>query len=141
MRRRTLLVVLAGLAVVVAVGVILLWPRADRVTRENYDRIHEGMSRAEVEAILGPPGDYRNGPTNTWFATWVAPDAPVAWQGDRGSIFVYRKGGDPFFADTEPDDPDSVSSASFVQVQRVRQGPLEDLLWRAKRQWHRWFPE
>jgi hypothetical protein len=47
-RRRTLLVVLAGLAVVVAAGVVVLWPRADRVTRENFRRIETGMSRADV---------------------------------------------------------------------------------------------
>src|SRR5262245_23034627 len=61
MRRQTLLVVLAGLAVVVAAGAVVLWPRADRITLENYDRIRDGMTRAEVEAILGPPGDQRTG--------------------------------------------------------------------------------
>src|SRR5262245_57459436 len=63
MRRRTLLVVLAGLAVVVAIGVVVLWARAapERITRENYERIRVGMSRAEVYAVLGPPGDYSTG--------------------------------------------------------------------------------
>lgn len=28
---------------------------ASRVTRENYDRIHDGMSVSEVEGILGKP--------------------------------------------------------------------------------------
>src|SRR6516162_2477131 len=67
MRRRTLLVVLVGLAVVVAVGAVVLWPQPpSRITRENYDRIREGMSRAEAQAILGPPGDYTTGPLATW---------------------------------------------------------------------------
>jgi hypothetical protein len=61
MRRRTLLVALAGLAVMVAAGVGALWPRPSRVTGENFDRIEKGMSRAEIEAVLGPPGDYRTG--------------------------------------------------------------------------------
>ena len=66
MRRRTLLVVLAGLTVVVAAGAVVLWPRTpSRITLENCNRIREGMSRAEVEAILGPPGDYRTGPGET----------------------------------------------------------------------------
>jgi hypothetical protein len=79
-RRRKLLVALAGLAVVVAAVVVVLWPRPDRITQENYDRIRvgglwgedwathdnrapvkKGMTRTEVEAILGPPGDYRTG--------------------------------------------------------------------------------
>jgi hypothetical protein len=52
MPRWKLLVALAGLAVVIAAGAVVLWPRADRVTRENYDRIHEGMTPTEVGAIL-----------------------------------------------------------------------------------------
>jgi hypothetical protein len=49
MRRRTLLLALAGLAVVVAAGAVQLRPREDRVTRANYERIQIGMSRADVE--------------------------------------------------------------------------------------------
>jgi hypothetical protein len=63
LRRRQLLVALAVLAVLVAVGLFVLWPRLDRITDENFNRIQEGMSRAEVEAILGPPGDCRAAPT------------------------------------------------------------------------------
>jgi outer membrane protein assembly factor BamE (lipoprotein component of BamABCDE complex) len=55
MRMRKLLVALAGLAVVVAAGVVALWPQPLRATWENYDSIREGMTRAEVVAILGPP--------------------------------------------------------------------------------------
>src|SRR5262249_54020078 len=59
MRRRTLLVTLAGLAVVVAAGAGVLWPRAESgITVENFRRIREGMTLAEAIAILGPPGDY-----------------------------------------------------------------------------------
>jgi hypothetical protein len=35
MRRRKLVVVLAGL---VAAGTVVLWPRSERITQENYDR-------------------------------------------------------------------------------------------------------
>jgi hypothetical protein len=62
MRRRKLLVVLAGLAVVAAAAVaIALWPQpaSSLMTRQNFDRIRQGMTQAEVEAILGSPGDYR----------------------------------------------------------------------------------
>jgi hypothetical protein len=37
------------------------WPQPDRVTLENFDRINDGMSRTEVEAILGPQGTTRVG--------------------------------------------------------------------------------
>ena len=41
-------------------------PTVPGITEENFDRIKEGISRAEVESILGgPPGDYTTGPTIT----------------------------------------------------------------------------
>jgi outer membrane protein assembly factor BamE (lipoprotein component of BamABCDE complex) len=46
------LVVLAALAV----GLVCL-PYRSRVTRENCERIKEGMTEAEVRAILGKPWD------------------------------------------------------------------------------------
>jgi hypothetical protein len=67
MRKRKLLVVLAGLAVVVAVGVVVLCLQPSRITRDNFDCIHHGMTRAEVEVIPGPPGDYTTGPYLTGF--------------------------------------------------------------------------
>jgi hypothetical protein len=68
MRRRKLLAALAGLAVVVAVGAVGLWPQSDRVTREIFDRLRVGMPRAEVEAILGPPAVYSTRETVPDFA-------------------------------------------------------------------------
>jgi hypothetical protein len=64
MRRRTLLVALAGLAVVGAVGAVVLWLPEDRITESNVDRVRRGMSQAEVKVILGPPGDYTSGPVS-----------------------------------------------------------------------------
>jgi hypothetical protein len=62
-----------------AVGMLLLWmaprpepvpispaPPPPRVTRENLYRIKYGMTRAEVEAILGPPGDYTTQEWEVW---------------------------------------------------------------------------
>jgi hypothetical protein len=62
--KRTLLVALAGLAVVVAVGVVVLWPGANRVSRDNFLRLSTVTSRAELESLLGSPGDYRTAPTD-----------------------------------------------------------------------------
>jgi len=75
MRRRKLWWVV-GLAVLAAV-VFLLWPvpsppapsppvpvQAARITRENFDRITYEMTRADVEALLGPAGLYATGPAN-----------------------------------------------------------------------------
>jgi hypothetical protein len=137
MRRRKLLVALAALAVVVAAGVVVLWP--SRLTRENYDRIQNGMSRTEVEAVLGPEGDYRTMPTKFVYLTqWYTglgnfvvdddytPDG--LWESDAGNICViYRQG--------------RVTAKAFVMTSRLDQSYLDNLLWRAQRQWHRWFPE
>jgi hypothetical protein len=75
MRKRKLLRLLALVAV--AAVVFLLWPvplpptpsppvpvQAARITRENFDRITYEMTRADVEALLGPAGLYATGPVN-----------------------------------------------------------------------------
>jgi hypothetical protein len=36
------------------------WPFKSKVTRENYDKIHNGMSKDEVEAILGKPNTMKS---------------------------------------------------------------------------------
>jgi hypothetical protein len=64
MRRRTLLVALAGLAVVVAVGVAALSPRpaaGAQLTRVSFLRLKKGMTLTEANAILGPTGDHSTG--------------------------------------------------------------------------------
>ena len=62
MRRRKLLVALAGLAVAVAAGAVVLWPRtidmSPGVTLHNFVRLKEGMTLSDVATILGPPGDH-----------------------------------------------------------------------------------
>jgi hypothetical protein len=32
-----------------------------------------------------------------------------------------------------------VMNGEYHPLARIKQGPLENLLWRAKLQWHRWF--
>jgi hypothetical protein len=31
---------------------------------ENVERVEDGMTLTQVEAIIGPPGDYRTGPSS-----------------------------------------------------------------------------
>jgi hypothetical protein len=122
--------------VVSAVGVVVLWPRPpSRITRENLHRIREGMSRAEVEAILGPPGDFSTGPAEYGRHLVIegdqsdfCVDRDWCWATDEGGTFV------------EFDVHGRVRSCSFISGQRAKQTFAENLLWRAKRQWHRWFP-
>jgi hypothetical protein len=143
MRTRKLWWVVAGLAMLalLAAGAFALWPRPDRVTRENVHRISEGMTRAEVEAILGPPGDYSTGPLREHgcpqssyhdLAMLMAEvgEGGALWLSDTGQAVIWfdsrgRVMEDPFFS----------------ECAREPQGPLDNLLWRANRQWRRWFPE
>jgi hypothetical protein len=89
------------------------------------------MTRAEVEAILGPPGDYRNGPTIALNGSVIAPNGSRHqgdWVGNEGFIGVVFDSG-------------VVKHKYFYRTVKREQSPLENLLWRANRQWHRWFPE
>jgi hypothetical protein len=144
MRRRKLIAAVAiGMLALVAVGAFaLLWPwseTASRITSENYARIHYRMSRAEVEAVLGPPGDYRTGPTAKrtklendamWMSMqwvqntsiWIADAAEIRVHYGRYSQDAEGAVGATGFA-LEPE-------TSFFVIAR----------WRAERQWRRWFP-
>jgi hypothetical protein len=138
MRRRKLLVALAGLAVVSAAGVLVLWPKPSRVTRENIDRIRDGMSLAEVEAILGPRGDYTTGPTQLSMSTDWGDYRPYFDVHDTSANWEWK--GDTACLIMQPG-PHRVEYRVVVPMYRVRQGHLDNLLWRAQRQWDRWFPE
>jgi hypothetical protein len=151
MRRRKLLVALVGLAVVATAGVVVLWPRPERVTKENYDRMHVGMTRTEVEAILGPPGDYRSGLGETGYGS----TENMVWTPDPATELVRTLPnwsripddqrlwaswlGDSFGIGIAVDESGSVADKVGCP-RRTTRGLLDNLLWRLKRQWHRWFP-
>ena len=149
MRRRTLLVALAGLAVAVAAGLVVLWPRPERITPENYARVRTGMSRTQVEEILGLPGDYRTGPGATNLGRdvimWVIdpdvhPYPPSSWSKiDEGPHSWGYWLGDSFQISVAIDDSGHVQEMHGFP-RRAVQGAVANFLWRAKRQWHRWFP-
>jgi hypothetical protein len=78
MRRRTRHLPLIALTAAAAIGFLVawvLWPRT-AITRENYERIHVGMTRAEVEAILGGPA---RDETGGWW-----PRVRGRWEDDGG---------------------------------------------------------
>ena len=136
MRRRKLLV-LTGLAVVVAAGMVVVWPEPPslvRVTMENCNLIRLGMTRAEVEAILGPPGDYRSHPTEGFPPRGPNPVTSGAsftclqWQGDTIDIQIcVTPNGD-------------MLEMKAMSSQPAKLGPLDPLRWYAKRVWRRCFP-
>jgi hypothetical protein len=64
-----------------------------QITYENYQRIRAGMTRTEVEALLGcRPGDYSGGPLvtvsggNCWWE-----DSDSRWIGNDGIIIIRFK--------------------------------------------------
>jgi outer membrane protein assembly factor BamE (lipoprotein component of BamABCDE complex) len=59
MRRRYLLFGLLAAMIALVAGTCFLWPRTSAITEENYAKIRVGMTREEVEAVLGgPAGNY-----------------------------------------------------------------------------------
>jgi hypothetical protein len=130
---------LAGLAVVIAGGTVVLWPRPERITRENCRRINTGLSRTEVEAILGPP--LSSSPLNPLEVRARFPDdADVdeknlpcrksTWMGDALDVEVEFNSSDYAVAYTI-----GTFSTEFARSR------FEAFLMRAERKWHRWFPE
>jgi hypothetical protein len=79
-------VVLAVAAISTTVVLYFTLPRRPMASKSDCDRVLIGMTRAEVEHVLGgPPGDYRTRPSKpplSWFAFGDE------WQGDGGMVFV-----------------------------------------------------
>jgi hypothetical protein len=139
--RRMWLVVVGGVLLATTVALLLLRPDPGaRITRENFQHLHRGMTRPEVEAILGLAGDYRTGPlvddtVSQSILSTIARDASLPpdgrlgeWVGDSGVVIV-------LFEDEE-----RASHLEFLPLRRLDQGWVENLLWRINRQWHHWFP-
>jgi hypothetical protein len=144
----------------IAVGVVVVWPRPERIMRENFACIQIGMSRAEVEALLGPPSDYRTGLGETGYpadpshggtekVVWIPEPATVFARPNWFRIHPHSREelsqgaswmSDSFEIGITIDESGHVVD-KFVYPKRTTQGPLDNILWRIYRQWHRWFPE
>jgi hypothetical protein len=106
----------------------LFFPAANpRLTQANFDRIRPGMRREEVEAILGPPGDYRTGPPR--LRSTPSPgrhpgqaQTELCWHGDGAEIRLWLQ------ADG------AVSVGQLVPLELKRVGRFDLVLWR----WHHW---
>jgi hypothetical protein len=127
-------------ALILAGGVILLGssPPPVRVTKATYDRIKDGMSPDEVNTIIGvAPGDYRTGPPIYHYDNrdcsegFFLEETAVHWLTDEGQLTVN-------FGDF--DGPGGVSGKAYWSTTRKRLGMIDDLIWRLKQKWYRWFP-
>jgi hypothetical protein len=79
------------------------------------------MSRAEVEAILGPPGDYATAPFPMYDTTqeWKGNNAVIRIGFDSANVATYKQ---------------------YLKGPRVDQELFDNLLWHAEDLCHRWFP-
>jgi hypothetical protein len=123
--RWKLLAVLATLAVALLARTVILWPRS-RIVQEDADRIKHGMTRAQVEAILGPPGDYRT-EQHSLSGMWLPGKRALNWEADAGGVRIVL------------DSEDRVATCSWFP-QGERDSELDQFIRWAKRQWRRWFP-
>jgi hypothetical protein len=78
MKKKWWIIAIATLAGCIGLAFVIpaLRPSRASLTKENFDRIEIGMSRAEVEAILGPPA-----------AAWLG--API-WESDLADEAIIR---------------------------------------------------
>jgi hypothetical protein len=129
-RRRVPLIALFAVLVLVGIAGLTPWPaaRTTAISRENAAKLREGLTVAEVEAILGGPprddstgplaGDNRDGTASTiWF--WPQPlvtrPPPRAWISDCVAVHV------------QFDDAGRALSVSCVPLFRMEEGPLATL--------------
>jgi hypothetical protein len=151
MRWRKLWWALTGLVLLASIARLVLWPQPERVTRENFARIHKGMTRAEVVAILGPPGDYRTGPAVPVQGVWDEGDQNDEGGRPRPQGFVLIGGAAEVWGENVWCNDTLTAILNFTPEskvlgkvgwvnERVKQGPLDHLHWRLERQRRRWFP-
>ena len=77
-----------ALCVGIALGVLAVLPSGPGVTKANFDRIEEGMTRAEVDELFGGKVLLER-LDQGW--TWIADDGSEVWigfRGDRDRVFA-----------------------------------------------------
>jgi hypothetical protein len=89
-----MLFLMAGLAVAAS----LVWslvPPEPGVTAANYHRIKPGMSQTDIEAILGPPDEYRGAfPAMQTARVWTGPRVKITIYFDQGYAGQIQGAGD-----------------------------------------------
>ncbi len=86
MKRRRVIV---GLVVLAIAGLLLVtfWPRGPRPCRATFEHVREGMTLAEIEAVVGgPPGNYSDG-YHLGLVFYDRPP-PTLWTADDGELCV-----------------------------------------------------
>jgi hypothetical protein len=76
-KKRLLLLASLPLTIAVTIGVLAMLPPRPVITKGNFDRIQEGMTKAQVEEIFGREGFISNY-SGTDHRIWVADDRSQA---------------------------------------------------------------
>jgi hypothetical protein len=142
MRRKARWVVV-GLAVILLVAAdFVLWPQSSpsRITRANCERLCRRMSRADIEAILGPPGDYTSHPIREVDLQLVCGPAEclAAWKNSGSEALLWQDNDTIVTVRIHP--PEGMMYYSCWETIGVRQTAYENIVWRINRQWRKWFP-
>jgi hypothetical protein len=125
-RRRILLLALPVVLMLTPVAVWLLLAPGTAITRANADRIHPGMTLADVEAILGGPAR-----DETTGAVAVDRPGPLVFTAPMGRM-IYSWQSDEVTIGVQVDNDDRVIERTSVHVHRVWTGPL-DMLYMVRR--------
>lgn len=145
MRKRKLRLVIAGL--IVLTGLILIprwWARPDWNMASG---IPSGMTRAKVEALIGcPPGDYGTHEPHPMFPPgseiWsTQPEVHYELDGRRYTTLRWTDDDHGFVVDVDDASGRVVYAVDAPVTWEPKAGPFDAFLWRAKRQWRKWFPE
>ncbi len=75
-KKRLALIAVLPLTVAVILGALAMLPPPPGVTKANFDRIQDGMTKAEVEEIFG------TGPASGWRGTEVEGETWGWWEGE-----------------------------------------------------------
>jgi hypothetical protein len=134
MRRWKLLVVIASPIALLVAGTFVYWSGSTPISRENYDRIQPGMSRRDVEEILGRPGDYSLRPAK--FSRVDENSIRHATMPASGAnAFRRRWATDTAYIQIDFDQFGRVASCLFGTPVQDDRGWFGNLAWRVERQW------
>jgi hypothetical protein len=129
--KRYLLVALAALAVA---GTVAVPGPRPRFTLADYERVRLGMTKGELEAVLGKSGDYTTGPKVFFHYGYRSegelpdtegPQWAEHWEADQGTVMV------------QFDAASRCRIKTFIPTTRQEQGTLENVQWRLERAWKR----
>jgi hypothetical protein len=93
-RRRVLVLGSVGVIAALALAACAVWPRASEINSENAAKIKHGMTRAEVESILGGPPRFDATGRVSYDLTGIPGVRPISpamreWTSDEVLVMVW----------------------------------------------------